>query len=232
MSLAVREVSVEKGYDPRDFVLVASGGAGPLHVVAIARELHIPTVIVPLFPVAFLGARHADGGRAARFHSHLSTPTRAASISRRCLPVRDEMIEEAQACLRHAKDGATLQVLLDLRYIGQEFTLSVPVTPAQLKKRRPRGIRIAFDELHEQRYAHHRQRRAGGDGQYSPRRASAGGRSWHFPQHAARKRPTPTRRPVYLRQGCQPVDCPIYDRDDFGRRPMRAALIEEPGARR
>ena len=48
MSLAVREVSVQKGYDPRDFALIASGGAGPLHVLAIARELHIPTVIVPL----------------------------------------------------------------------------------------------------------------------------------------------------------------------------------------
>jgi N-methylhydantoinase A len=42
MSLAVREVSVEKGYDPRDFAIVAEGGAGPLHAVAIARELHIP----------------------------------------------------------------------------------------------------------------------------------------------------------------------------------------------
>ncbi len=62
MSLAVREVSVEKGYDPRDFALVASGGAGPLHVVAIARELHIPTVIVPLFPSHFsaLGMLLAD----------------------------------------------------------------------------------------------------------------------------------------------------------------------------
>src|SRR6202023_3326165 len=54
MSLAVREVSVAKGYDPRDFALVASGGAGPLHVNAIARELHIPKVIVPLFPSHFL----------------------------------------------------------------------------------------------------------------------------------------------------------------------------------
>ena len=62
MSLAVREVSVEKGYDPRDFALVASGGAGPLHVLAIARELHIPTVIVPLFPSHFsaLGMLLAD----------------------------------------------------------------------------------------------------------------------------------------------------------------------------
>jgi len=62
MSLAVREVSVEKGYDPRDFTLVASGGAGPLHINAIARELHIPRVIVPLFPSHFsaLGMLLAD----------------------------------------------------------------------------------------------------------------------------------------------------------------------------
>src|SRR5207253_4523161 len=62
MSLAVREVSVAKGFDPRDFALVASGGAGPLHVIAIARELHIPTVIVPLFPSHFsaLGMLVAD----------------------------------------------------------------------------------------------------------------------------------------------------------------------------
>src|SRR5439155_12487667 len=62
MSLAVREVSVAKGYDPRDFALVASGGAGPLHIIAIARELHIPTVIVPLFPSHFsaLGMLLAD----------------------------------------------------------------------------------------------------------------------------------------------------------------------------
>jgi N-methylhydantoinase A len=53
MSFAVRGVSVEKGYDPREFVLVASGGAGPLHAVEIARELNIPKVIVPLFPAHF-----------------------------------------------------------------------------------------------------------------------------------------------------------------------------------
>src|SRR5207245_8013047 len=62
MSLAVREVSVAKGFDPRDFALVASGGAGPLHVCAIARELYIPKVIVPLFPSHFsaLGMLLAD----------------------------------------------------------------------------------------------------------------------------------------------------------------------------
>ena len=53
MSLAVRGVSVERGFDPRDFALVVCGGAGPLHAVEIARELHIPTVIVPRLPAHF-----------------------------------------------------------------------------------------------------------------------------------------------------------------------------------
>ena len=56
MSLAVREVSVERGFDPRDFCLVAYGGAGPLHASAVARELHIPVVVVPNAPGQFSAA--------------------------------------------------------------------------------------------------------------------------------------------------------------------------------
>jgi N-methylhydantoinase A/oxoprolinase/acetone carboxylase beta subunit len=53
MSLAVRAVSVEKGYDPRDCVLVPSGGGGALHAMAIARELSVPRVIIPPMPAHF-----------------------------------------------------------------------------------------------------------------------------------------------------------------------------------
>ena len=94
MSLAVREVSVAKGYDPRDFALVASGGAGPLHVVAIARELHIPKVVVPLFPSHFSALGHAAGGRAARFHPHLLFRSRQPSISQRSRSIHREMVAE------------------------------------------------------------------------------------------------------------------------------------------
>jgi N-methylhydantoinase A len=56
--------------------------------------------------------------------------------------------------VRHV-EGAELQVDLDLRYVGQEFTLQVPVTLAQLKKGNRRAIRTRFDKLYEHRYAHH-----------------------------------------------------------------------------
>ena len=153
MSLAVREVSVAKGYDPRDFALVASGGAGPLHVCAIARELYIPTVIVPLFPSHFsaLGMLLAD----ERHDFTRTVYSDLASVDfAKLVAVHDEMVKDAKASLRHAKDAA-YQIHLDLRYMGQEFTLQVPVTLEQLKKGDRKAIRTAFDELYEQRYAHH-----------------------------------------------------------------------------
>jgi N-methylhydantoinase A len=228
MSLCVREVSVEKGYDPRDFVMFASGGAGPLHVLAVARELHIPTVVVPLFPSHFsaLGMLLAD-------ERHDFIRTYYADLAdvdfRKLSEVRDEMIAEAQGGLRHAK-GAELQVRLDLRYTGQEFTLSVPVTTAQLKKGDRRGIRIAFDKLYEQRYAHH-----------SPdepvemvniRLTAVGQRpKLEFPKKRGAKRPGPHRRLVHLGNVAKPVACPIYARDTLsaGTRIAGPALIEEHG---
>ena len=149
----MREVSVEKGYDPRDFALVASGGAGPLHVMAIARELHVPKVIVPLFPSHFsaLGMLLAD-------ERHDFIRTHYADLGRLDFAalnaIHDEMVAEAEGQLRQ-KRGARHQVHLDLRYVGQEFTLSVPVTLAQLRAADRPAIRAAFDALYEQRYAHH-----------------------------------------------------------------------------
>jgi N-methylhydantoinase A len=153
MSLAVREVSVEKGYDPRDFVLVASGGAGPVHAVAIARELHIPTVIVPRFPAHFsaLGMLMADERHdfTRTFYSDLQDADFSALRK-----IHAEMVEESKHLLTPGI-AAAHQLLLDLRYVGQEFTLPVPVDGAQLDAGDPAPIRAAFDALHEQRYAHH-----------------------------------------------------------------------------
>jgi N-methylhydantoinase A len=228
MSLCVREVSVEKGYDPRDFVMFASGGAGPLHVLAIARELHIPTVIVPLFPSHFsaLGMLLADERHdfIRTYYSDLSSLDFDKLID-----VHDEMVKEARAGLRHAK-GAEQQVHLDLRYTGQEFTLPVPITIAQLKKRDRRAIRAAFDRLYEHRYAHH-----------SPdepvemvniRLAIIGKRpKLTFPKKRGGKRPPPRRRPVYLVSTAKPVSCPVYARETLppGTRVPGPALIEEHG---
>ena len=168
MSLAVREVSVAKGYDPRDFALVASGGAGPLHVCAIARELYIPTVIVPLFPSHFsaFGMLLAD-------ERHDFTRTVYSDLANvdfaKLVKVHDEMVAEAKGALRHAK-SAEHQIHLDIRYVGQEFTLQVPVELTQLKtgdrKAHPHRVRQALRAPLRAPFAG----RAGGDGQHPARR--------------------------------------------------------------
>ncbi len=229
MSLAVREVSVAKGYDPRDFALVASGGAGPLHVLAIARELHIPRVIVPLFPSHFsaLGMLLADERHdfIRTYYGNLAGIDFADLVK-----VHDEMVAEAKTSLRHTR-GAEQQIQLDLRYVGQEFTLSVPVTLAQLKKGDQRAIRTAFDKLYEHRYAHH-----------SPdepvelvnvRLAIVGRRPrLTFPTLKRSGTAKPShRRPVYLADARKPVSCPVYQRPDLGAgmRIAGPALIQEHG---
>jgi N-methylhydantoinase A len=214
MSLAVREVSVEKGYDPRDFALVASGGAGPLHVLAIARELHIPKVIVPQFPSHFsaLGMLMADERHdfIRTFYSDLANADFGKLVA-----VHDEMVDEATAALRHAKNAAR-RVDLDIRYVGQEFTLSVPVKREHLVAADRQRIRTAFDALYEQRYAHH-----------SPdepveivniRVAVLGPRTkMSFPDLPDRGAAIPDgRREVYFADVARPVRCPVYGREHLG----------------
>jgi N-methylhydantoinase A len=228
MALAVREVSVEKGYDPRDFVLVACGGAGPLHVSAIARDLHIPKVIVPLFPSHFsaLGMLLAD-----ERHDFIRTfYCDLASLDFKALTaVHDEMARDAKKSLRNAAK-AEWQIELDLRYVGQEFTLAVPITHETIKRGDRQKIRTAFDALYEHRYAHH-----------SPdepvemvniRLAAIGKRTkLSFPKLGKSAAAKSKRRDVYLGDTKKPLACPIYQRGDLGAgaRVAGPALIEEHG---
>ncbi|HEY4774652.1 MAG TPA: hydantoinase/oxoprolinase family protein [Xanthobacteraceae bacterium] len=229
MSLAVREVSVEKGFDPRDFTLVASGGAGPLHISAIARELHIPRVIVPLFPSHFsaLGMLLADERHdfIRTVYGDLAGIDFAALVA-----VHDDMVAQASAALRHA-GNAERQIHLDLRYVGQEFTLSVPVTLDQLRAGDHRAIRAAFDALYEQRYAHHSPEEP--VEMVNIRLAVIGQRPrLHFPRLAQGAPPAPARqRPVYLADAHAPVLCPVYERAALsaGATIHGPALIQEHG---
>ena len=227
MSLAVREVSVAKGYDPRDFALVASGGAGPLHVMAIARELHIPKVIVPLYPAHFsaLGMLAAD-------ERHDFIRTFYADLDAADFRQLERAVEEmaAQSALA-SKKGAERRIHLDLRYVGQEFTLSVPVTQKQIRAQDRRAIRGAFDRLYELRYAHH-----------SPeepveivniRLATIGKRATlALPRLSARRRAQAHgRMKVHLDDPARPVSCPVYRREDLGAgaRISGPALVREHG---
>ena len=108
---------------------------------------------MPLFPSHFsaLGMLLADERHdfIRTFYSDLATLDFATLAK-----VHHEMVAEATASLRHAAE-AERQIHLDLRYVGQEFTLQVPVTVGQIERADRAGIRAAFDALYEHRYAHH-----------------------------------------------------------------------------
>lgn len=156
MAHAVRIMTVQKGHDPRDFVLVAYGGAGPGHAVAIARELGIGRVVIPLHPGIFsaIGMLLAD----AREDNVLSYVDPLDKIELPTLEARFAEIENnGIEKMRHAGFRAEDIVAtrsVEMRYAGQEFTLiaplAAPITTAEALK----GLGEQFDSLHEARYGH------------------------------------------------------------------------------
>ncbi len=132
MERALRRISVEQGYDPRDFVLVSFGGAGPLHAVALARALRISKVLVPNFP----GALSAYGilvSDAVRDYSRTIM-----------LRADDSTIEQHFVDLEKDREGVAIRSL-DIRYAGQGYELAVPWSAEFVEQ---------FHRLHEQRYGY------------------------------------------------------------------------------
>ncbi len=157
MGLAVRQVSVERGVDPRDCALIAFGGAGPLHACAVAREVKIPRVIVPMLPGHFsaLGMLLADiRHELVRTIYATTNDIDPAALTAVAAEMSDEVTHLLTTELIAEKDQE-LEFYLDLRYLGQEFTLRTPCTVSELSVRTDlEKVRQRFDELHELRFGH------------------------------------------------------------------------------
>jgi N-methylhydantoinase A len=127
MADAVRLISIRRGYDPREFVLVVFGGAGPLHGVDLARELSIPTVLVPPYP----GITSALGCLLVDIQHDLSTMFlgRADTVDPAKVESEFERLEqEAYQRLRAegvAQENMQLLRHIDMRYVGQWRSMSI-----------------------------------------------------------------------------------------------------------
>ena len=152
MTATVKEISVMRGLDPRDFTLLAYGGAGPLHAAAIAEELGITKIVIPPMPGAFsaYGLLTAD----TRYDVTRTRLTRLSDITLEDLQDLLEPLRE-EARKRLSRDGFDenniyLQVFLDLRFVGQAFELTtqMPDAPQSLDE-----IAAAFQAAYEERYA-------------------------------------------------------------------------------
>jgi N-methylhydantoinase A len=152
MERAIRTISIERGYDPREFTLLAFGGAGPLHACELAAALHIPRVLIPPHSgvLSALGMILAD---AVKDYSQTvmlpSTQTSGEALDRLFAP----LYERASADL-HAEGFAgaeiRLQSALDMRYVGQSYELKVEAQPGGEIQQYVQD----FHEIHRQRFSY------------------------------------------------------------------------------
>jgi N-methylhydantoinase A len=154
MSLAVRAVSVNRGVDPRDAPLIAFGGAGPLHAVAIAREISIPQVVIPKVPGNFsaLGMLMAEW-RQDFVRTLIGELDRLdpAQVAQAFADLHDAGIA---ALKRDGLPGGTFSFAGDLRYRGQEHTIAVPVASPDDLVGATDATRQRFNAHHDRRYGH------------------------------------------------------------------------------
>jgi N-methylhydantoinase A len=156
MAEVLKIVSVQRGHDPRDFVLAAFGGAGPLHAAALASELGIAEVICPPIPGAFsaLGLIGTDLKR--DYVQTLFTTTNTA----------DPAVVEAAFVALENKGGAMLdragialerrrfERSVDARYPRQSYELQVPVPPHPVEQATLQKIAETFHARHLHTYGH------------------------------------------------------------------------------
>lgn len=148
---AIREISVERGHDPKEFSMLAFGGAGPMLAPLLVREMGIPELIIPQAPGVFSawGMLMSDlATHFARTEVRILEETNIEKLKAIFL----ELENQAKTDLTKQNVDQKRQELhrsLDLRYLGQEHALEVPVRTLT-----PESIREDFEALHEKRYGH------------------------------------------------------------------------------
>lgn len=157
MVKAIRAISVERGYAPKEFSLLAFGGAGPLHAVGVARELDISNVIIPPNPgiLCAMGLLVAD---ARNDYVRTFLMDTASADSERVNRIFDQMESDARQWLTgEGFDDADqrLSRTVDMRYVGQNFELSVEVPPRRLNPRDMEDLVSRFYTEHERNYGHY-----------------------------------------------------------------------------
>ena len=228
MAGAVREVSVHRGFDPRDFCLLGFGGAGPMHVFLVAEELAVPRVLIPRYPghLSALGQLLADlrrdfvrvwGGRLGTLDIGDFRGEAAA------------MRGEAAALLAGDGFGADRQAHdfgVDMRYVGQSYTLAVPCDPETVALA---DLRAAFGAAHARTFGHDDE--ASDAEIVNIRLVSRGLADKPSLAFAAERGGDPLieRRRVWFDEGW--VDCPVYDRAAMpaGHALEGPAIVEEAG---
>ncbi|UFJ42397.1 hydantoinase/oxoprolinase family protein [Brevibacillus humidisoli] len=151
---ALKLISVRKGYDPRDFSLVAFGGGGPMHALALAKELGVKKVIIPIASSVFSawGMLMTD-----LRHDYIQTYIRRMNQVELAEWNREVDKLEAAAKQQFALEGIGEEKVVfaryvDMRYVGQEHAVKVPVPRGPISDETIQEVNDRFHDLHEQHY--------------------------------------------------------------------------------
>ncbi len=155
MSGLLQSMTVKRGYDPREFTMVAFGGAGPIHAAAIANELGITTIIVPPSPGVFSAWGMLMADLRHDFGQTYIEPMNAANVEEinRLFESLEDQVKDLFARENISDDCIAVSHQLDIRYVGQEHTLAV-ASPARLTEGSKSALTKSFDELHLRVYGH------------------------------------------------------------------------------
>jgi len=152
---ALKLISIRKGYNPKDFSLVAFGGGGSMHATSLAKELGIKKVIIPIASPVF----SAWGMLMSELrHDYIQTYIKKiAELTPENILEKWSVIEE-EAYSQFANEGVGKERIifkrfLDMRYIGQEHTVKVPVPNGKYTEETFKQIQQEFHKLHEQNYS-------------------------------------------------------------------------------
>ncbi len=156
MEKAIRVISVERGHDPRDYTLIAFGGAGGLHACELAAALEMRAVLIPVFPggLSALGILQANVVKELS-QTILLSAEELLKESQRFRTAADRLEEQAKRVLKaegFAPEEMRFQHTLDMRYLGQAYELNIPVSP---RSSIGRNLILAFHRAHEMRYGYH-----------------------------------------------------------------------------
>src|SRR5438128_1099151 len=154
MSYAVKGVTTERGFDAGDFALVAYGGAGPLHAVAVAREIGMRTVIVPAAPGVFSAFGMLFSNLRYDFVRTWFTRLEDAPFAAIERVYRD-LERQGRAAIAGTSvkpQKITLKRAADMRYVGQEHAVTVDLPLKVFERQDRRAIKRLFDAMHELRY--------------------------------------------------------------------------------
>ena len=237
MAGAIREITVEKGFDPRDFALLAFGGSGPFFACNLARKCEIHKVVIPVAPANF----SAMGMLLSDLVHHYSR-TLILDLKDATADHIDSIFRELEALGQSAleADGIPSQKRefyrsLDMRYFGQGgHSVTVPLAPGTFTGDQRQGLEASFHQMHESTYGHRtdepvqivhfRLQAVGRVGKPDFRPIRSGGEN---ASHALKQH-----RDVYWRELDRLVSFPVYDRAKLlaRNRLTGPAIIEEATA--